>query len=319
MSNVEFFRDEIGLIENRLVRGMVEKILPNIPAYIWTIGASKSGNYHPPEDNDDEGLIWHLRKTAWVAYRMFSNLLYSTDVGIIAGLLHDIAHRGIADEPEEGYDNYQAHGEVAAELLACMTIRNEPCTMESIGKDIFDYVDEPENMYTMDEQREAAEIWTAALGCIRSHMGRWGRTKPLTVEQQTFHLADVAASTVGLVSVHYLTGVCGDKAWSNYSIDELVGRRRYLEPDEDGELRFAFGKKGPRDDKPGQAVSYVLETDPGYIRWLLKVGTASTNNPKGFPGYFIRQLEEAKERFEQDRRARMSRNSRQPELALDGE
>ena len=35
--------------------------------------------------------------------------------------------------------------------------------------------------------------------------------------------------------------------------------------------RFAFGKYGPKDGKPGQLIADVRRQDPGYIRWCLGV------------------------------------------------
>ncbi len=216
--DIEMFRGELDLINDPEIRRLTEEVLINAPKYIWYVPASITGKHHPPDDNHPGGLIWHLKKTAWVACRMFDNLLLNTDIGIVAGLTHDIAHRGLEDEPDDDYESYQKHGELAAYHLRLAT-----STMSIIE-------DDDQSMVT----------WSMIAGCVASHMGRWGNCKPEAVEQITFHLADVAASTKGLVCVGYVGAA--DVGKEGYSIAEIVGKKIYFK-EVDGELIFNFSKK----------------------------------------------------------------------------
>ncbi len=267
--NVEFFSGELALINDPTIRQLTRETLEAAPAYIWYVPASITGKHHPPDDNYQGGLCWHLRKTSWVAYRMFNNLLLDTDIGIAAGLLHDIAHRGLEDEPEEGYDSYQKHGELAITILSKAT--------------------------TLVENNETWDgTWTTIMECIMSHMGRWGNIKPKTVEQVTFHLADVAASTKGLVSVGTIHAA--DVGKEGYSVSEIVGRRQFFIEDEEGELVFDFGKV------KGKRLSDLVRESNSFITWILGKGVESKENPKGFPGYMINQIKEARRKDLEERR-----------------
>ena len=255
--DISFFTPELSLINNEIIKGLTVKVLTEAPAYIWTAVSSITGKYHPPEDNEEGGVCLHLKKTAWIAYRMFDNLLLDTDIGVVAGLTHDIAQRGLDDEPSDDIKAYLDHGvkghwrvlEYSQELLA--------------------------------QERTEAElaIWTQAANCIFSHMGRWGDSTPKSIYQVTFHLADVASSTRGLVGLPFLEGA------PDMPIDEIVGKRQFFIPTGDGELRFAFGKK-----HDGELLSEVCNNDPGYLRWMVDQGALNKDNLKGFPEYALKPV-----------------------------
>ena len=268
--DISIFKGELDLINDPKIRELTEEALLNAPKYIWYVPSSITGKHHPPDDNHPGGLIWHLKKTAWVAYRMFDNLLLNTDIGIVAGVLHDICHRGVNDEPEEGYDSYQKHGELALTVMSKVTVL--VANTETWGG-----------------------TWATIMQCVLSHMGRWGDVKPESVEQTTFHLADVAASTKGLVSVGYLSAsTVGDEG---YSISEIVGKKEYFK-EVDGDLVFNFGKM---QDVP---LKTVANGNDGYLGWIIRQGITSNDNPKGFPEEVINQVKDARKQLLDERRER---------------
>ena len=160
--NIDFFSGELDLINDPTIKDLTRQSLLQAPKYIWYVPASITGKHHPPDDNDPGGLCWHLKKTSWIAWRMFHNLMLNTDVGVAAGLLHDICHRGVNDEPEDGYESYQKHGELAVSLLGKTMLAN------------------PEK--TIAQER----LWADISMCIISHMGRWGNIEPELLEQTVF-------------------------------------------------------------------------------------------------------------------------------------
>ncbi len=265
--DLEFFRNELNLINDPEVRKLTEEALRSAPVYIWHIPASMTGKYHPPDDNVPGGLCWHLKKTAWLGYRMFDNLMLDTDIGVVAGLTHDIAHRGLEDTPDDDYESYQKHGELAAYRL---------------GQSLLNISEEED----YNAQGSYGLTWALIGGCVASHMGRWGNCKPKTIEQVTFHLADVAASTRGLVSIGF--GNNHQIGHEGYSIEEIVGKKLYFK-EVDGELCFNFGKK-----HMGTPLKTVVKIDYGYTSWMLKQGVMTEDNPKGFPKEVIDIVQDAR-------------------------
>lgn len=272
--NVDFFREELNLINDPEIARLAEDVLSGAPKYIWYVPASITGKYHPPDDNVPGGLCWHLKKTAWLGYRMFDNLMLNTDIGIVAGLTHDIAHRGLEDKPDEKYESYEKHGDLAAYHLKLST----------------------HIMSTMEGDAESEITWATIASCIASHMGRWGNRKPETVEQITFHLADVAASTRGLVSIGFDNQhVIGHEG---YSIAEIVGKKEYFK-EVDGELVFNFGKK-----HMGVPLKTVANGNDSYLGWMIRQGVMTEDNPKGFPEEVIEQVKNARKQLLDEHRER---------------
>jgi len=259
MYNVDFFKPELSLINNEVIKGLTVKVLTEAPAYIWTAVSSITGKYHPPEDNEEGGVCLHLKKTAWIAYRMFDNLLLDTDIGVVAGLTHDIAQRGLEDEPSDDFEVYKKHGQLAAERVTGYA----------------EFFEESLNLHKDEE----FHTWLEISNCVYTHMGRWSDTEPQSQVEILFHLADVASSTRGLVGLPFLEGA------PDMPIDEIVGKRQFFIPTGDGELRFAFGKK-----HGGELLSEVCNNDPGYLRWMVDQGSLNKDNLKGFPEYALKPV-----------------------------
>ena len=268
--DISFFTPELSLINNEVIKGLTVKVLTEAPAYLWTAVSSITGKYHPPEDNEEGGVCLHLKKTAWIAYRMFDNLLLDTDIGVVAGLTHDIAQRGLEDEPSDDIEVYKIHGDLAAQRLL-----EYKATLPQEG----------------DSLSKEEALWLEVVGCVSSHMGRWGLRIPKSRYAVLFHLADVASSTRGLTGLPFQEGA------PNMGIEEIVGRREYFTPTGDGELVFNFGKK-----HLGEKLSSVFICDRSYLQWMLDQGEASSENPKGFPAYALKPVRDMLEASRQARR-----------------
>lgn len=266
--NIDFFSGELDLINDLTIRDLTRQALEQAPKYIWYVPASITGKHHPPDDNGPGGLCWHLKKTSWLAWRMFHNLMLNTDIGVAAGLLHDICHRGTNDEPEEGYESYQQHGEIVLSRLGKVMLSNDSFPVE------------------------IERIWADISMCILSHMGRWGDRQPESIEEITFHLADVAASTKGLINIGYDADIL-----SEYTVPELVGKKEYFIKDSDGDWVFNFGKK-----HSGHKLSDIATNDDGYLRWMIKQGKQSVNNKDGFPEDVLMMIKQARDQVLLDRK-----------------
>ena len=259
-----FFKDELSLIQSDKIRELTTQALKDAPAYIWYIESSVTGKYHPPADNLPGGLCRHLKKTAWMGYRMFFNLSYNTDIGTSAGLTHDICQRGEDDTPSDDIEMYKQHGELAEGRL------------RRISGNLADAfaATEPET-----PERKAvvqmANTWSVICDCVLSHMGRWGNKQPQNDMEIIFHCADVAASTRGMEAIQFLSMY--DEVVL-MTIEEIVGKRMYFITDAEGDLVFNFGKK-----HLGHKLKVVALNDSSYLRWMLRQGEQSADNKDGFP------------------------------------
>lgn len=270
---VAFFEDELSLIENEEIRKLTRQALEEAPAYIWSIASSVTGKYHPPGDNLPGGLCRHLKKTAWMGYRLFHNLDEDTDVGVSAGLLHDICQRGIDSEPSDDIEQYKKHGFLAAQRLEWQFRPRE----ERIRHDLFDQKETQSEMDILGR-------WANIADCIRTHMGRWGLDPPESQIQLLFHCADVAASTRGFEGIPFL--VLYD-APVVMTIEEIVGKPQLFLKDEEGELVFNFGKHS------GKRLAEVAKDNPGYLRWMGRQGVQTKENPDGFPAEIVELVKAA--------------------------
>jgi len=143
-------------------------------------------------------------------------------------------------------------------------------------------------MIGVENYDETTQFWMSVCDCVRSHMGVWGRIRPQTEESKIFHLADVAVSTKGLVNLTHKRDVIGADI-EDYSVPDLVGKREHFR-EEDGVTIFNFGKKWI--DTP---LDEVVAKNPGYLRWMLKQGAQSYDNPRGFPTDVIERVKGALE------------------------
>ncbi len=68
MYNIDFFKAEIGLIEDYTLQCLAKDILIHVPKWFWSASASISGKYHPIDDNQEGGNCHHTAKVVWVGW-----------------------------------------------------------------------------------------------------------------------------------------------------------------------------------------------------------------------------------------------------------
>lgn len=236
MHNINFFKEELDLIEDSDLRAMTEVALSEAPAWFWVESASLTQKHHPPDDLVEGGLCVHEKKVAWLAHRFFTAFNEDSDVGVSAALTHDIRHRGSGDEVGS-VDDYKRHAEAAADYLW------------GVGQEQFSY------------GARCQEKWARVIACVSSHMGKFGESgkPPLMLDQQLLHLADVAASFRLLVGLPFYTDDIPPLP------DVMEAGKHFVE--RDGKTLFNFGKKHYRQD-----VMEVMTINPGYFDWMLKAG-----------------------------------------------
>jgi len=96
---------------------------------------------------------------------------------------------------------------------------------------------------------------------VRTHMGRWGKHPPVTVDQQILHLADMASADKHLVGVDF-TDLDTKDVESRQ--DESAQEKQYLFVREDGKTAVSFGKFY------GRTPAEILAIKPDYVDWLLR-------------------------------------------------
>lgn len=227
MSNIDKLGDELKLIKSDVIRRLVISALERGASYFWTVPASLTGKYHNPEDRQEGGLMLHSQKVAWIAFKLAEAFELDTDVAVAAGLLHDVMKYGNGIEPD--INEYDNHGVKAANWLM-------------VGYDERHY------------DNEANMTWRSVVGCVASHMGRWGDEKPNSVYEQLFHAADVCASHELLVSTKFYDPD------AVIDLPSLAGAK-FIQ--RDGEWEFNFGKYR------GKKALEIYMANPGYFRWIL--------------------------------------------------
>lgn len=238
MYNVSFFNEELMLIKDDDLRGMVTEVLECAPKWFWIEPASLSGRHHPPDDLVEGGIAVHTKKVAWLAHKYFDAFNEDTDVGVASALVHDIRSRGAGDEVGT-IDDYKRHADAGEEYL------------REFGLEEFSY------------GAKCQDKWAKVCVCVGWHMGRYesdGRLPP-SIQPQLLHLADLGASFRLLVGLPFYTD---DLPKIN---DVMEASQKFVK--RDNVWVFNFGKQFFR--KP---VMDVMKTQRGrdYFDWMLKAG-----------------------------------------------
>lgn len=175
----ELIGGAIGTIENADVRELAWMLADNLPDYVWHVGASSTGKYHPAYTLGEGGLMRHMIATLRLLNHFLSLEQYNyssekKDLLRVAALFHDGMKCGTQEEWE--HNPYTKH--------------EHPMLM---GMVIMSY-----------EGRCGLHLTSLAIiaNAIASHMGQWTRSrgsdvvlpKPVTEYQRLVHLADYLAS-----------------------------------------------------------------------------------------------------------------------------
>lgn len=171
-------------ITNKDIRDFAEELVNGLPDYIWHVGASSTGKYHPAYSLGDGGLMRHQ-----IAVVRFLNFFFELeqfqneftererDLMRVAGLIHDGRKSGSQSDYERSkYTKF-----------------DHPIQMANVVR-------------SYDGKFLSHDDIEFIAHCIVSHMGQWNvdkksnltLEKPLDKYQQVVHLADYLASRKSL-------------------------------------------------------------------------------------------------------------------------
>lgn len=220
----------LSTIKNEDIREFAEVLLDGTPDYIWHVGASSTGKYHPAYSLGEGGLMRHQIAVVRFLNFFFELEQYNTkftdremDLMRVAGLVHDARKSGEQVDYEKSK----------------FTKFNHPIQMANIVRSY-------KNKYLSNDEIEFIA------NCISSHMGAWNTErkssmvlpKPSNVYQEFIHLADYLASRKDLTMAF-----------------EVAAQPKTELPDIN-EYVIDFGKH------KGTKLIDLYQKDKGYCIWL---------------------------------------------------
>lgn len=170
----------LNTIVNDDIREFAKVLIEGLPSYIWEVGASSTGKYHPAYSLGQGGLMRHQIAVVRFLNYFFELEQYKTPLGDrkmdlmrVAGLIHD----GRKSGEQTDYERSK------------FTKFDHPIQMANVVRSY-------DGKYLNHEELEFIAH------CVESHMGQWCSDrksstvlpKPLDVYQHFVHLADYLAS-----------------------------------------------------------------------------------------------------------------------------
>ena len=170
----------LSTIKNDDIRKFAEALLDGLPKYMWEVGASSTGKYHPAYSLGLGGLMRHQIAVVRFLNFFFELEQYNTkftsremDLMRVAGLVHD----GRKSGEQVDYERSK------------FTKFDHPIQMANVVRSY-------DGKYLNRDELEFVAT------CISSHMGGWNTDrkssvvlpKPMNVYQEFIHLADYLAS-----------------------------------------------------------------------------------------------------------------------------
>ena len=169
---LEYFKNELDLIQNPEVRDFTAQALLFAPEYFWVNPSSSSGKYHPPQSQGIGGLRRHTRAVVYfstIFIRAFDCEQWNDEI-ISAAILHDIMKYGLTAGAKH---TVKDHAFMVTDVL------KQTWKIKKIDKEVAKRID----------------------SAIKFHMGRWSspedKRKPLDeyhIIELIVHLADMASS-----------------------------------------------------------------------------------------------------------------------------
>ena len=220
---------------NNDIKEFAVELLNTLPDYVWHVGASSTGKYHPEYSLGDGGLMRHQ-----VAVVRFLNFFFELeqynkgftdremDLMRVAGLIHDGRKSGEQSDYEKSkYTKF-----------------DHPVRMAEVVK--------AANGLTQAERDFIAH-------CIESHMGQWNVDKKTKFElnkpnddyQKLVHLADYLASRKDLTM-----------AFDNYEVNSNEANAKAIENFDIDNYVLPFGKH------KGVKLIDVYKNTPDYVAWM---------------------------------------------------
>ena len=220
----------VDTIENEDIKEFAYVVLDNLPEYIWHVGASSTGKYHPAYSLGEGGLMRHQMAVVrflnfFFELEQYNSKLTSREMDLmrVAGLVHD----GMKSGTQEQFSNSK------------YTKFEHPILMATKIRETTGYL--PEN-----ELEFIASV-------ISRHMGQWNTDKKSSITlpkpsdkfSRMLHVADYLASRKSLTM-----------EFDNY----VAEAPKKVEWDENYVL--PFGKHS------GQKLIDVYNKHPDYIEWM---------------------------------------------------
>ena len=227
---LNFVQPVLDTFENQDIKDFAIVLLDNLPEYIWHVGASSTGKYHPSYSLGSGGLMRHQMAVVRFLNFFFELEQYSSkidsrkrDLMRVAALTHD----GRKSGSQEDYEKSK------------YTKFNHPILMADVIRSY-------DGQYLNHEEIEFIS------NIISKHMGQWnadkktGTTlpKPDDSYSKLVHLADYLASRKSLTM-----------EFENYIMPSTK-----IEFDQ--EYKLSFGKHS------GARLIDVYKVDPGYCQWM---------------------------------------------------
>ena len=222
----------LSTIKNDDIREFAEVLLDGLPDYIWHVGASSTGKYHPAYSLGEGGLMRHQIAVVRFLNFFFELEQYNTkftdremDLMRVAGWIHDGRKSGEqADYEKSKYTRF-----------------DHPIQMANVVRSY-------EGKYLNHSELEFIAT------CISSHMGQWSTDrksgvvlpKPMNAYQEFIHLADYLASRKDLTMTFDVYEQQPSKP-INVNLDEYV---------------VGFGKF------KGVKIVDAYKQDKSYFMWL---------------------------------------------------
>jgi hypothetical protein len=220
----------LATIVNEDIREFAKVLVEGLPNYIWEVGASSTGKYHPQYSLGEGGLMRHQIAVVRFLNYFFELEQYNVPLGDrkmdlmrVAGLCHDGRKSGEqADYEKSKYTKF-----------------DHPIQMANVVRSY-------DGKYLSHDELEFIAH------CIESHMGQWSTDKksstvlpkPLDVYQHFVHLADYLASRKDLTMA--FDNIEQPKA-------QIVNPNEYV---------LSFGKY------KGEKLIDVFNKDKSYCMWL---------------------------------------------------
>lgn len=225
-----FIQPILDTFENEDIREFAVALLEDLPDYIWQVGASSTGKYHPAYSLGEMGLMRHQ-----VAVVRFINFFFELeqyqneftsrerDLVRLAGLIHD----GRKSGSQEDYSKSK------------YTRFNHPLLMADVVRGF-------------DEQYLSYDEVEVVANTISKHMGQWSTDKKSSIVlpkpddkfSKMVHLADYLASRKSL-----------SMEFENYVCQPVVVKF-------DESYTLSFGKY--KDER----LIDVYKKKPDYINWM---------------------------------------------------
>lgn len=233
-ARINLVQPVLNTFENKDIKEFAIVLLENMPDYIWRVGASSTGKYHPEYSLGDMGLMRHQVAVVrflnfFLELEQYSSKLTSRERDLIrlSGLIHDGRKSGSQDDYEKSkYTKF-----------------DHPLQMAEVVRGF-------DGQYLNHEEIELVA------NAIAKHMGAWNTDKQSSVIlpkpndkfSRMLHVADYLASRKS-ISLDF----------DNYVSTATIAQETRVF---DVNYTLPFGKHA------GRRLIDVYKTEPDYIEWM---------------------------------------------------